>query len=250
MAKKAAKKQAGPKSVAISKPKVETEALSAKQQNAIEEAVHFINQRVDHASSSIIEVGQYLLKHFFQDDVSKVRDRAPRKSLSLRKLAEHPDLTLTYSALSRAVALAVQEKQLATVAAPQQFTPTHKVLLLSVDSIEDLNEKQRLERKKKYLERIEKEKLSARRFQELLVSDGVIKPRGLAAVEDEAERKLLRSGFHKMLDPIEKIAKIDLTKLINLPAKDFKVICETAKKARERLDSFIEGLEVRLKEHN
>ncbi len=245
MANKAAKKQVRPKSTSVALPN--NEALSARQEKAIEDAVHFINQRVDNASSSIIEVGQYLLKQFFQDDIAKVHDRAPRKSLSLRKLAEHPDLMFSYSALSRAVALAVQEKQIATVAAPQQFTPTHKVLLLSVDGLEELNDKQKLEHKKKYLERIEKEKLSARRFQELLVKEGVIKPRGMAAIDDETERKLLRSGFHKMLGPIEAIVGLDLKKLSNLSRGDIQSAYQIVKKAHGHLAALMANIEAEIR---
>lgn len=87
-------KQSRQKFTTIVKPKVEPGIILAWQQKTIEDAVYFINHFVDKASSSIIEVGEYLLRYFFNDDVTKVHDRAPGENLSFRRLAEHTYMTL------------------------------------------------------------------------------------------------------------------------------------------------------------
>ena len=125
MAKKAKSKKtkkAEAKKPAVKKAVVkQDEGLTLQGQKAVDDAVAFINKRIDTASSSIIEVGQYLLKHFFEGDIQKAQDRAPRKGISLRKLAEHPDLNISFAGLSRAVNLAVQEEEIGSVAALKQF---------------------------------------------------------------------------------------------------------------------------------
>lgn len=232
---------------AVVKHEPQEDALSPKEAKALDDAVAYINGRMNTASVSVIEIGQYLLKHFFGDDPSKASDRGSRKGLSLRKLAEHPDLTLTYSALSRAVSVAVQEKQLSTVATLQHTTASHKILLLNIDDSGGMDEKKALELKKKYLAQIEKEQLSVRKFRDLLEADGYVKQRGLGAIESEAERKLLRSGFHKLIDPFESIVELDLKRLLELPSTNLKSAYDAAKKARMRLDAIITGIEARLK---
>ncbi len=222
-------------------------ALSPKEARALDDAVAYINGRMNIASVSVIEVGQYLLSHFFGDDPSKALDRGSRKGLSLRKLAEHPDIPLTYSALSRAVSVAVQERHLPAVATLQQTTASHKILLLSIDEAPDGDVNKAIEIKKKYIARIEKEHLSVRRFRDILEADGFLKLRGLGAIENENERKLLRSGFHKLVDPLESIVALDVKRILDLPSTNLKSAYDTAKKARMRLEAIIKGMEARLR---
>lgn len=244
-AKKAPRKVTSVKSV--QKSVAPDEALSPRDLAALDEAAAFINSRLDQATVSIVEIGEYLLKHFFGDDPAKAHDRGSRKGISIRKLAEHPDITLTYSALSRAVAVAVQERQLATVATLQQTTASHRILLLSIDESDGMDPKKALDLKKKYIAQVEKDKLSVRKLRDLLEADGYVKQRGMGAIEDAGQRKLLRSGIHRMLDPIESIASLDIKRVLALPSPSLKSAYDAAKKARLRLDTLINGLEQRLK---
>ncbi len=214
------------------------EGLTLHEQKAIDSAVDFINKQIDTASSSLIEVGEYLLKNFFEGDLQKVQNRAPRKGISLRKLAEHPDINMSFQGLSNAVNLAVQEKELGSVQAIGQLTPTHKIHLLKVPDLKE---------KKKYVSRIGKDKLTVRQFEAILVSDGYSKPRGMAAIESEKERKLLRSGFQKYLSPFEAIMEMNLSSLFGMPKTNVKSTYEAAKKARKQLDKIIVDLEGKLK---
>ncbi len=103
-----------------------------------------------------------------------------------------------------------------------------------------------LKEKKKYVFRIGKDKLSVRQFEAILVSDGYSKPRGLAAIESEKERKLLRSGFQKYMNPFEAIMEMDLGNLFGMSKTNVKSTYEAAKKARKQLDKIIVELEGKL----
>ena len=236
MAKKGSVKKKVAKKTSVALVKKE-EGLTPKELKALSSAVEFINKRIDTASSSLIEVGEYLLKNFFEGDLQKVHDRAPRKGISLRKLAEHPDVNMSFAGLSNAVNLAVQEEELGSVQALEQLTPTHKIHLLKVPDLKE---------KKKYVSQIDKYKLSVRQFEAILVSDGYSKPRGLAAIESEKERKLLRSGFRQYMNPFEAIMEMDLGNLFGMPKTNVKSTYEAAKKARKRLDGIILELEGKL----
>lgn len=250
MAKSAPVKKVPRKSTpvkAVRKSVTPDETLSPLDLKAIDEAVAFINARLDQATVSFVEIGEFLLKHFFGNDPAKASDRGPRKGVSLRKLAEHPDVTLTYSSLSRAVAVAVQERQLAAISTSPHVSASHRVLLLSIDEAPGIDVKKAIELKKGYLARVEKEKLSVRKLRDLLETDGYVKQRGMGAIGSAEERKLLRSGIHKLLDPIESMVSLDIKRLLALPPPSLKSTYDTARKARLRLDMLIAGLEQKLR---
>jgi hypothetical protein len=52
-----------------------------------------------------LAVGKLIVDGFFGGDISRCRSRDPRKDVSLRKLARHPDLPLSRSALYRSIAI-------------------------------------------------------------------------------------------------------------------------------------------------
>jgi hypothetical protein len=137
--------------------------LSPEEQAALEPTVRFTNERVEQAGIACVEIGQHLLVKFFNGDIIEVRKRSPHKLLSLPRLAEHPNLNMSFAGVSQSIALAVQDVQLATAGAPQQLTVTNKVLLLRVVE---------LQAKKKYIGKLQKNKLSSRTFRELLVKEG------------------------------------------------------------------------------
>jgi len=200
----------------------------------LNDAVTFVNSKMDRTAVSLIEIGEYLLKHFFEDDLTKVSSRAPRKGVSLRKLAEHPDIIMSFAGLSNAISLAVQEKLLGSVQTSEQLTASHRVLLLKVGDLQS---------KKQYISQIEKNKLSVRRFHELLEKDGLVQRRGLAAVDDEDERKLLRSGYHKFISPFELLASLEIDSVLELPKDRIKSIYGEAKKAMGQLEKLLKRLE-------
>jgi hypothetical protein len=77
----------------------------------IDEAVRFINEKANEAVyTSSIEMGAYILSHFFGDDVQLATSRNPRKSVSYSKLCHHPELAVKPETLGVMVRVAAQEK--------------------------------------------------------------------------------------------------------------------------------------------
>jgi hypothetical protein len=77
----------------------------------IDEAVKFINEKANEALyKGSIEVGAYILKNFFDDNIKLATSRDPRKSVSYSKLCWHRELTVKPETLGVMVRVASQEK--------------------------------------------------------------------------------------------------------------------------------------------
>ncbi len=77
----------------------------------VEEAVAFINGRIEQTVfDGAIEIGEYVLVHFFDNDISLISSKNPDKQVSFRKLCAHPDLAVSAQALNKMVRVAAQER--------------------------------------------------------------------------------------------------------------------------------------------
>jgi hypothetical protein len=77
----------------------------------IDNAVHHINELVGNKLyETAIEVGNYVLKTFFKDDINEVKSRNPNKLLSFKTLCERSDLKVHPKHLNQMVQVAAQEK--------------------------------------------------------------------------------------------------------------------------------------------
>ena len=114
------------------------------------------------------DIGQYLLTTFFDNDVKKVEDRAPRKGVSLRKIADHEDMMLTYMSLSNAVRLAAQEP-LFIDPKYKDLTETHKILLFKLPDDKTKTE---------FAEKVVLNNLSVRKLRNLLAEKSYIRLQG------------------------------------------------------------------------
>ncbi len=77
----------------------------------MEQAVKFINEKANETLyKGSEEIGAYILKKFFDDDIEKATSKNPRKPASYRALCSHPGLVLRPEALSVMVRVAAQEK--------------------------------------------------------------------------------------------------------------------------------------------
>jgi hypothetical protein len=179
----------------VKKEKVEVEILTAEEIKKIDEAVEFINRQANAPARSLLEIGKYLLETFFESDPKKVDDRAPRKGISLRKLAEHKDIALNHQALSSAVKLAVQE-DLFKAEKYKALTESHKLVLFRLG-----DKKEKL----KFADKVVKEKLSVRKLHEVLEGAKLLPPRGRPQLSDGGAPDLFSSFIH----PIEKLANFD-----------------------------------------
>lgn len=218
--------------------------LSPQEQQVVNDAVRFINDHLDRSSVSMLEIGEYIIKTFFDGDVDKVASRAPRKGISLRKLADHPDLMASTSTLSRAVALAAQDRQLATVASMQHLSATHKMLLLSVDGLKDKNESERLALKEQYITRVEDENLSVAGFRKVLIANGLVKQRGLPAGTERGSRKEIGAGELDFLSPLQSIIEFDLDRINEMSEEVKQSIIGAINVASIKLDQLMKKINI------
>lgn len=180
----------------VEEPK-EVDILSAEEVRKMDEAVNFINQQANAPARSLLAIGKYLLETFFDNDPKKVDDRAPRKGVSLRKLAEHKDLALNHQSLSNAVKLAIQE-DIFKAEKYTALTESHKLILFR------LHDKKA---KLKYADKVIKENLSVRKLHEVLEGAKLLPPRGRPHLTDGGAPDLFSSFIH----PLEKLAYFDFS---------------------------------------
>ena len=89
----------------------ENTAVVAVDPALIDRSVKFINKTIIATSyKGSLEIGEYLLEHFFDNDIEKASSRNPHKPLSFQKLCKRDDLGVHPSTLSRMVKVASQEK--------------------------------------------------------------------------------------------------------------------------------------------
>jgi hypothetical protein len=76
----------------------------------IDEAVAFINNKVAaHVLRGSLEVGEYVLAKFFNNDIHLAGSRNRYKPVSYRKLCDHPDLSVSRFTLMKMVKTAAQQ---------------------------------------------------------------------------------------------------------------------------------------------
>jgi hypothetical protein len=193
-----------PKSKAVVKKEVkeqEIEILTAEEVKKLDKAVEFINKQANNTAKSLLETGKYLLNEFFDGDVKKAEDRAPRKGISLRKIAEHKDITQSYMTLSNAIKLAAQESMFADPKF-KTLSESHKLLLFRLPDDKT---------KKTYASKVVSDNLSVRGLQDILVNKGLIEQRGRPALEEGKKKpKSSRNPFDSFFNPLEKLAEFSL----------------------------------------
>ena len=96
------------------------QGLSIEMENAVETVVNdqlvessvkFINEKiVETVLQGSIEIGDYVLKHFFNDDIELASSPDPYKAASYSALCCHPDLGVSRPTLSKMVRVAAQER--------------------------------------------------------------------------------------------------------------------------------------------
>ncbi len=77
----------------------------------IEEAVSFINERIsDYVYKGSIEIGNYILEKFFNNDLDLVLSKNRQRPSSFLQLCRHQDLAVSYSTIINMVKVAAQER--------------------------------------------------------------------------------------------------------------------------------------------
>jgi hypothetical protein len=80
-------------------------------QELIEESVRYINDKANETIyKGSLEIGNFILRHFFNDDIKLASSKNPRKPNSYKALCRHKDLSVPYSTLTVMVRVAAQER--------------------------------------------------------------------------------------------------------------------------------------------
>ena len=210
---------------------------SVSSSRKLERAVYYINAKSNEAARALIEIGKYLIAEFYDNDIDKVKSRAPRKEASLRKLAEHPMINLSYSTLNHAVRLAEQERRYFSHNYYfADLTESHKIVLLSLEESHE---------KLHYAKLVIKDKLSVRALKQQLVNDGVMGKRGRRTGPSKQLQPQHRRIF-KLVNPFATLEAQDLTKLNpgEIPPRERQRLLKSARAAKLRLEELINCLNV------
>lgn len=87
------------------------EEISAEDQKLVDDAVKFINEKANETVyKGSLEIGEYILKVFFDNDIEKAQSKNPTKKVSFNKLCEREDLVVHPNTLAKMVKVVCQEK--------------------------------------------------------------------------------------------------------------------------------------------
>ncbi len=100
----------------------------------IDDAVQFINEKANEmVYKGSIEIGDYILDNFFNNDIRTASSKSPIKNKSYRALCEHDALSVPVSTLSVAVRVSAQERLFNEKKMDvSKLTYTHKAELIKI----------------------------------------------------------------------------------------------------------------------
>jgi len=118
--------------------KTEVKTPDIMDEKDIDAAVNFINETANKTIyQGSIEIGQYILDHFFEGNIKLAASKNPHKLLSFNKLCERDDLTVHPNRLRLMVRVADQEKYFADNGLDTKvLSYTHKSALAKLDNTE------------------------------------------------------------------------------------------------------------------
>jgi DNA-binding transcriptional MerR regulator len=173
-----------------------TEAVTKVDDDLVDKAVVFINETTQRSIYvAHLEIGEYILKHFFNDDIKLAASRDPNKKTSFNALCKREDLEVHPNRLGIMVRVASQarfltDKEVETKA----LSYTHKSKLVKLPNDEE---------KLKVIKQCIDEGWSTRALQEHVkeITDGKSNQRAPSLIQKTA-------GF---LKKVEGVLKVDVT---------------------------------------
>lgn len=204
---------------------------SAVDMNLVEEAVSFINEKLNQGAYKIYEeIGSYLLEKFFGGNIELASSRNPQKAKSYRALCRHEGLAINPARLSIMVRVAAQE----------QFFSKHK------QTTENLSYTQKAEliklpdddEKLKLVEKFRKEGTSTKMTAELIAEKRKVvrRPRQPNPPNQEAIQI-----SHESLQPPGRAS--GLKGLLSLPVASIGILDEDIRKVIANKTKFAEEWE-------
>ena len=192
----------------------------------IEQSVRYINDKANETIyKGSLEIGNYILKHFFNNDIKLASSKNPRKPNSYKALCRHKDLSVPYSTLTVMVRVAAQERFLKLHNIDtERLGYTHKANLIRLRNGE---------KKLKLARRCIDEGLSTRKLTELVMTS---RQDALAHRKMEQEETALKNimKIEQLLSRSEKselVTDIDKIRSMHANTRD-----ELRKKANELLE--------------
>ncbi|HBT88347.1 hypothetical protein [Desulfobacter sp.] len=115
---------------------IDTKKIQVDDEKLIDDAVQFINEKANETLyKGSIEIGEYILEHFFNGDPKLASSKNPKKPQSFNNLCDRDDLIVHPNQLGLMVRVASQEKyfiekEIDTTA----LSYTHKASLVKMDN--------------------------------------------------------------------------------------------------------------------
>ena len=108
----------------------------ADERRFIAQSVAFINSKANETLyRGSIEIGNFLLKNFFNDDINIATSKNPKKPKSFKALCKHKDLAVPYTTLTIMVRVAAQERYFQENGVQtEKLSYTHKSDLVRLDN--------------------------------------------------------------------------------------------------------------------
>jgi hypothetical protein len=200
--------------------------ISGNDQELVERSVRFINDKANETLyKGALEIGSYILKHFFNNDIVRASSKNPKKINSYKKLCRHRDLAVPYSTLTVMVRVAAQEKFLTDNQVDvSRLGYTHRANLIRLDNNAE---------KLALAQRCIAEGLSTRKLSELIK-----KKRQVLAAERKDEQA--NTAFQNIMKIERLIGRSEKSELITDIDKIRSMQAKTREDLREKATALLE----------
>lgn len=194
-------------------------------QKLIVSSVKFINDKANETLyKGSLEIGNYILKHFFNDDIELASSKNPRKPNSYKALCRHRELSVPYSTLTVMVRVAAQEKFLLSHHIDsEKIGYTNKATLIRLPNNEE---------KLQLAQRCMKENLSTRKLNE------AVKKKQKKITEDQ-KGNIDESAFKNIMKMEQLIGRSEKSDLVTDINKMRSMQAKTREDLREKASELL-----------
>ena len=200
--------------------------ISRHDRDLIERSVRFINDKANETLyKGALEIGSYILKYFFNNDIARASSKNPRKINSYRELCRHRDLAVPYSTLTVMVRVAAQEKFLTENRVDvSRLGYTHRANLIRLDNNEG---------KLALAQRCIAEGLSTRKLSELIKKER-------QALSAERKEEPVNTAFQNIMKIERLIGRSEKSELVTDIDKIRSMQAKTREDLREKATALLE----------
>jgi hypothetical protein len=204
--------------------------LTVHPERQIDEAVTWLRDHKDRMETELTlrakEIGDYLIHHFFHDDLTELSSQNPAKNVSFKKLCERTDLPFAESALRRFIHVAVNFRFLPAEQA-RELPPSHHSVLYQVA---DPAERARIG-----ADAAERE-VSVRKLREMVKGKGRRRPGAGRKRESEFHK-----NWRQVVQAMEKLSR-DLEGEVVLDREQFDEVWRETRTVHDHLNRVIDRI--------